>query len=102
MKILKEIYKILYNIIRGLCRFSIRLIILLFVWTIFLITYEPNKKKTITVRKARRIRILSKFKIFALNLMPDCMASFLGFEKYKNYLNTHLKNGLQLRVNRAN
>lgn len=94
---MKKILKIIYNIIRGVCRLVFRLVTILIVLLLKLATYEPGKKDEITPRKARRIRALSKLKLWFFNTMPDCIVSFLGYSNYKIYINEHLKNGLQLR-----
>lgn len=94
---MKGVLKVIYNIVRGLIRFACFMVLLFFQGTIKLVTYEPGKNKTITVRKAKRIRALSRLKLFVLNAMPSAVNDFLGTERYKIYLNKHLRNGLQLR-----
>jgi len=90
--------KVIYNIVRGLCRFPVWLITVTIIQIIYFVTYEPGTKRQITPRKARRIRVLSKFKLFVYNTIPEPIMRFLyRNQTYKNYINTHLKNGLQLR-----
>ena len=96
---MKEILKVPYNIIRGITRFAFYIVLVIVIKTIYLITYEPGTKNKITVRKAKRIRALSKFKLFAFNHLPEEVTKFLGIENYKQKFNYHLKNGLQLRYN---
>lgn len=91
------VVKVFYNIIRGFTRLFSFIILFLGVKIIKTITYEPGKKKEITVRKAKRIRLLSKVKNFVINSLPQSIISFLGWETYKDYFNKHLRNGLQLR-----
>ena len=92
-----KLLKILINIFKGLCRVIIHFVALIIIQLIKLVTYEPGTKNQITVRKARRIRALSKFKLFFFNLFPEGFYKFIGYGGYKNYINTHLRNGLQLR-----
>ena len=90
-------FKVIYNIVRGLARFVFNLFIAISCFFIKIVTFEPNSKDTLTVRKARRIRALSRFKVFVLNVFPDPVNRFLGLYNYKIYLNEHLRDGLQLR-----
>lgn len=89
--------KVFYNIIRGFTRLFSFIILFLGVKIIKAVTYEPGTKSQITVRKAKRIRFLSKLKNFVINSLPQSVISFLGWETYKDYFNKHLRNGLQLR-----
>ena len=93
---MKGFFKVIYNIIRGFVRLFFLILLMLAQGAIKLITYEPGTSKTITVRKAKRIRILSRFKVFILNAFPPAVNRYLGIENYKNYLNEHLRDGLQL------
>lgn len=94
---MRGVFKVIYNIIRGLVRFAFRICVALTCILIKVVTFEPGSKEEITVRKAKRIRALSRFKMFALNSLPDPVNRFLGLYNYKNYLNEHLRDGLQLR-----
>ena len=88
--------KVIYNIIRGLFRiFFLTLLAIIIVFT-RAITFEPGKKGEITVRKAKRIRFLSKIKGFILNVLPQNVVRYLGWDEYKDYFNKHIRNGLQL------
>ena len=93
---MRKFLKVIYNIIRGITRTIFYLFILLLQGIIFALTYEKDTKKKITPRKARRIRLLSKIKMFLLNLFPTFLVKFLGVEYYRNYLNEHIGNGVQL------
>lgn len=94
---MKSVLKVIYNIVRGLCRYSIYLVFIIIARIIKFLTFEKGKEKQITVRKAKRIRFFSKIKLVFHNILPDFISKFLGFYNYKNYINTHLRNGLQLR-----
>lgn len=96
---MKGVLKVIYNIVRGLVRIFIGLVVILIAKLIYFFTFEPGKKHQVTERKARRIRALSKFKIFILNILPAGLLSFLGLKNYRDYLNEHLRYGLQLRYN---
>ena len=86
-----------FNIIRGFVRLAFNFIIFITVQLIRLFTYEPGKKRVITVRKARRIRTLTNLKLWFFNTMPDSVTNYLGKKYYKEYLFSHLGYGLQLR-----
>ena len=94
---MKKIGKVIYNIIRFIVRSVLWTLLVLFRMILKYLTIEPGKNKEITPRKARRIRFLSKVKYRFLNTLPDSANKFIGTENYKNYLNKHLENGLQLR-----
>ena len=93
---MKTFLRVIYNITRGLCRFFAFILLMIVVYVIKLLTLEPGKSKQITVRKARRIRTLSKIKNFIINSIPQNIIEFLGLDNYKNYFNMHIRNGLQL------
>lgn len=99
---MRGVLKVIYNILRGLIRIALWLIVAVIIGLIKLFTLEPGKKGQITVRKARRIRALSKFKVWIFNFLPLPVVKFLGFEKYREYLNEHLRDGLQLCYNGTN
>ena len=94
---MKKFLIVIRNIFRGILRVCLFFGVVAFREIVKALTYERGKEKEITVRKAKRIRALSKFKIKALNSMPKCVNEFIGTENYKEYLNKHLWNGLQLR-----
>lgn len=94
---MKGLLKVIYNIIRGIVRAVLFLLLLLVQRIIYVVTFEPGTKREITVRKARRIRALSKLKFVFLNALPEPVHKFLGTGNYRNYLNKHIGNGLQLR-----
>ena len=89
--------KMIHNIVRGLVRLVFQIPVLLIQALIYLITFEPGTKKRVTVRKARRIRLLTKVKMGFFNMLPTPVSEYLGVEEYKKYLNSHLSHGLQLR-----
>ena len=93
---MKKFLKVIYNIFRGVARTVFYLFILILQGIIFALTYERGTIKKITPRKARRIRLLSKIKMFLLNLSPTFLTKFLGIEYYRDYLNEHIGNGVQL------
>lgn len=96
------ILKVIYNIIRGVTRLCLFFIVMMCQGVIYFVTFEPGTKDRLTVRKAKRIRLLSKLKVWFLNVLPEPVSKFIGVEDYKIYLNQHLKNGLQLRYSGAN
>lgn len=101
MEFLKGLLRVIHNIIRGFVRLFFRLIILAAQAVIYIVTFEFGKWKELTVRKAKRIRFLTKWKMKFLNSLPVPVAKYLGFEGYKIYLNSHLSHGLQLRDERT-
>lgn len=90
------ILKVIHNIIRGFVRLALLIVLTTAQALIYLVTFEPGKKKELTVRKAKRIRFLTKLKMRFLNGLPEPVAKYIGVENYKNYLNSHLNHGLQL------
>ncbi len=94
--------KVIYNIVRGVTRLCLLFILMICQAVIYLVTFEPGTKDRLTVRKAKRIRLLSRLKVWFLNVLPEPVSKFIGVEDYKIYLNQHLKNGLQLRYSGAN
>lgn len=98
---MKGFLKVIHNIIRGFVRLFVRLFILLIQALIYIVTFEPGKQRQITVRKAKRIRALTKFKLWVFDLLPDSVLRYLGMKDYKDYLNSHLKHGMQLCNERA-
>lgn len=82
------------NIITKTPAIIAKFIIVLIAFIISIITIEPGTKGTLTKRKFRRIRFLTKVKMFLLNIMPDPVCKFLGFLDYKNYLKKHFSYGV--------
>lgn len=93
---MKKAFEVPYNIVRGVVRLVFKICVVIVCLIIKLVTFEPNKTHEITVRKAKRIRMLSKFKVLVLNFFPDSVNRYLGIYNYKIYLNEHLRDGLQL------
>lgn len=93
---MKKFFTVIYNIIRGITKVIAWAFIISTTWLIWLITLEPGTKGHLTKRKARRIRALTKVKLFYFNNVPDSVHKFLGIKLYKEYLNEHLGNGVQL------
>ena len=93
--------RVIHNIIRGFVRLPFYLLVFLVQAIIYIITFEPGTKKVLTVRKARRIRLLTKWKMKFLNSLPLPVSIYLGVEPYKIYLNSHLSHGMQLRDERT-
>lgn len=58
---------------------------------IFLVTYEPGKWKKVTLRKIRRIRTLTKFKLWMWNTFPWYF-KFIHDDKYYTQLEERLGN----------
>ena len=99
---MKSVLKVLYNCIRGVFKLALCLIVVTIFRLIKIFTYEPGTNGMITPRKARRIRALSRFKLFIFNTVPEPVLAFFDKLQYKEYINTHLKNGLQLRYVKTN
>lgn len=81
----------LYKIIRNYVRFFVSLIVHLICLLIFIVTYEPFQWKKVTKRKIRRIRALTKFKIWIFKHFPKTL-QYLG--KYNYYEKLSKKYGL--------
>lgn len=99
---MKKFLKVIYNIIRGITRVVAWVALIITTKTISLFTLEPGTKGHLTKRKAKRIRALTKVKLFYFNNVPDCVHKFLGINFYKDYLNKHLGNGVQLCYEQTN
>ena len=93
---MKKFFTVIYNIIRGITRVIAWFALVIVTMLIKLFTLEPGTKGRLTKRKARRIRALAKVKLFYFNNVPDGVHNFLGIKLYKDYLNEHLGNGVQL------
>lgn len=98
---MKKFLKVIYNIFRGITRTVFYLTIGMACRVIKAVSGERGKEGRITVRKARRIRALTKFKMFILNVFPISLNRFLGLDNYRDYLNEHIGNGVQLCIKRA-
>ena len=61
---MKKIEEFLIHFLRRLLFFTTNIIIGLICILIFIVTYEPMKWKTVTKRKIRRIKRLTKFKLW--------------------------------------
>lgn len=88
--------KFIYKFIRSLFRFLALLILCAVTNTIYVLTYEKGAKGKMTYRKAKRIKRLTKLKIFALDHMPRLM-KFLGCYDYLSKLKYRIGYGVQLR-----
>lgn len=93
---MKKFLRVIFNIIRGVVRVVSFFAFIVVLNLIRLITYEPWAKSSLTKRKIRRIRFLTKVKLFVFNKVPDSVVDFFGVGIYKNYLNKHLGDGVQL------
>lgn len=82
------------NIITKTPRIIVKLIIFLIALAIKAVTHEPGKDGALTARKYKRVRALTKFKRFLLNLTPDPVCAYLGLLKHKQYLNRHFSYGV--------
>lgn len=76
--LIKTCIQLLYNLVIGIICFLI-----------YIFTYEPNKKHILTIRKAKRIRVLTKFKLWYFNHFKH-LTIFLGDYDYFKYLDKHL------------
>lgn len=85
---------VIRNIVTKTPRIIVKLFIFLIALAIKAVTYEPGKDGALTARKYRRVRALTKFKRFLLNLTPDPVCSYLGLLKHKQYLNRHFSYGV--------
>lgn len=69
-KFLKGVLDFFIHFFRRLLYFLTRIIFLLVCDIIFLVTYEPGKWKKVTMRKIKRIRRLTNFKLFLWHKFP--------------------------------
>ena len=88
---------VIHNIVRGFVRFAFYILFVAVKFLIYLICGGWHDRKHITVTKAKRIRFLTKIKLWFLNSVPEWVIRYLGIGGYKNYLNSHLNHGMQLR-----
>ena len=70
MKVLKKIIDIIVHFFRRLSYFIPYTIGAIICLIIKLVTYEPNTTRRVTVRKAKRIRRLTKFKLYVWKYFP--------------------------------
>ena len=98
---MKQFLKVIFNVFKGLSRTVALFVFMIICTAIKVFTYEPGTKYQLTKRKAKRIRLLTKLKLFVFNHVPNGVSKFFGVEEYKDYLNKHLGNGMQLRYERT-
>lgn len=63
-KFFKNIFNFFVHFIRRILYFATQIFFYLICQIIFLVTYEPHQWKKVTLRKIRRIRALTKFKLW--------------------------------------
>ena len=64
MDILVGIKNIILHIIRRLLQIILQISLFFICAIIYLVTYEPNTFRRVTVRKIRRIKIFTKIKVY--------------------------------------
>ena len=89
---LKNIFIVIFNFIKGIFRFLFFILVTFFTWFIHWISGERAEKGNITVRKARRIRFFTKIKIFLGKHL--WLADFLGIKDYIVDVNKRLGYGV--------
>lgn len=90
---MKKFLIVLYKFIRGIFRFVYLCIIGIICRIIYAVTYEKGKEKKITPKKAKRIRILTNFKLMMFKNFPH-LIKFLGEAEYLTYLKNKLNYGV--------
>ena len=82
------------NIVTKTPRIIVAFFILVTAILIKAVTYEPGTDGKLTARKYRRIKALTRFKRFTLNLIPDGVCKVLGLLNQKKYMNKHFSYGV--------
>ena len=73
MQIFEWINNTILHIIRRFLQIVITFTVSLVCGIIYLVTYEPNTYRRVTKRKCRRIRVLTKFKLYVYKYFaPVC------------------------------
>jgi len=90
---MKKVLIVICKFIRGIFRFIFFVIVGLICKLIAKINHEEGKEKQITIKKAKRIRRLTNFKLKMLKHFPILM-NFFGEKKYLEYLKQKLNYGV--------
>ena len=80
-KFLRGVLNFFIHFFRRLLFFLTQIIIVIVVQIIYLVTYEPNTRKNVTMRKIKRIRRLTKFKLWLWKNF-DWYFKFIHKDKY--------------------
>ena len=64
MRILIIVKNIFLHLIRRILQISLKIIVFIACGLIYIVTYEPKTFKRATARKVRRIKKLTKFKVY--------------------------------------
>ena len=91
MKYINKIFYILRHFVKRVLFFLTKIIFILVCDIIFILTYEPFKWKKITKRKIKRIRCLTKFKLWLWKHFRWYI-EFIGDDKY--YKNLEKRYGM--------
>ena len=78
---LERTKNILIHLVRRILQILFTTVVTLICGIIYLVTYEPGTKKHVTVRKCKRIRALTKLKLYAYKY-GSCIFEFL----HKDYM----------------
>lgn len=84
------------HFVRRILFFLTKIIIALVCMSIYLITYEPGKKKEVTRRKIKRIRVLTNFKLW---LWKNCGWYFKFIHDAKYFENLEARFGNKVNIN---
>jgi hypothetical protein len=88
-KFLRAILNFFIHFFRRLLYFLTQIILLLVCQIIYFVTYEPNTSKKVTMRKIKRIRKLTKFKLWLWKHF-GWYFKFIHKDKYLNDLQVRL------------
>lgn len=83
------------HFIRRILFFLTKIIIALICCLIYIVTYEPGKKKEVTMRKIRRIRRLTNFKLWLWKNF-DWYFRFIHDAKYFEKLESRFGNKVNI------
>lgn len=90
---MKRIFYFLKRFLIGILNFLFDVFTLIFVALYKLITYEPGKKNVLTIRKIKRIRRITKYKIYLYEHFPNIVRK-LNLEDYFIDLKKRLSYGV--------
>lgn len=86
---LNRVMNFFIHLIRRILYFTTNIIVAIACFIIYIVTYEPNTKKKVTIRKIRRIRALTKFKLWLWKYF-DWYFKFIHKNKYFEKLENKL------------
>lgn len=82
MDILIKIKDIIIHFLRRILRITLSFVCWIVCTLIYIVTFEPNTKHKATVRKVKRIRVLTKFKLYLYNWFKPVF-KFLHYDYYE-------------------